>query len=267
MRMITALASPAASLATMIALWYLLIAAAHGNALVTKDPAAVIRYLFTGAGAGTHRGVLSHQLLTTLRDASLGYLTGTVVAVAVACLFVLLRSLEQTFMPIVMVMRTTPVVAMAPLLTLLFGNGLLTVTVITTMIVAFPSLVNLLFGLRSAEPEALDLMDSYGASPLMTLWKVRLPGALPAFFASARIAVPSAMIGALVSEWLATGQGMGYQMLISSTTFDYAGLWTSVVVLTVVAVAIYEVVGGVEGIVVRRIMPQEASEGSPSSVR
>jgi len=258
-RLLSGLGSALVSLATVVALWYLLIAAAHGNALVTKDPVDVFRYLFTGPDAGSHLHTIGAQLRVTLRDAAVGYLVGTAVAVVVACLFVLVRSVEQTFMPMIMVMRTTPVVAMAPLLTLLFGHGLLTVTVICTVIVFFPTLVNMTFGLRSAPPESLDLMDSYGAGRLMTLRKVRLPSALPAFFASAHIAVPSAMIGALVAEWLATGNGMGYQMLISTTTFDYAGLWTSVVVLTVVTVAIYSLVGIVESAVVGRVMPVQKS--------
>jgi ABC-type nitrate/sulfonate/bicarbonate transport system permease component len=258
---VTALTSPAASLLTMVALWYVLIAAAHGNALVTKDPLDVVRYLVGGPGAGAHRGTMGRTLLTTLAHAGLGYAAGTVLATAVACVFVLFRAVERTFMPLVMVIRTTPIVAMAPLLTLLFGRGLLAVTVITALIVAFPSLVNLLFGLRSAQPEALDLLEAYGASRLTTLRKVRLPGAVPAFFAAARIAVPGAIIGALVSEWLATGNGLGYQMLISTTTFDYAGLWTSVVVVTLVSIAVYELVGGVEAIVERRMTQAGAAVG------
>ncbi len=250
-----AVGSPLVSLATMIALWYVLIALANFNTLVTKNPFDVVQYLVTGSDAAANRLVIGRQLGTTLRDASFGYVTGTIVATAVACLFVMFRGLEQTLMPVVMVLRTAPIVAMTPLITLLFGNGLPTVFVIGTIIVFFPSLVNVVFGLRSAPPESIDLMVSYGASRWDVLRKVQLPSALPAFFASARIAVPSAIIGALVAEWLATGQGMGYQMLISSTTFDYAGLWTSVVVLTVVSIVIYGVVGIIESVVLGRFMP------------
>ena len=259
-RLGAAIASPVVSLATMIALWYVLIALANFNTLVTKNPFDVVQYLVTGADAAANRLVLGRQLVTTLRDASLGYVTGTIIATAVACLFVMFRGLEQTLMPVVMVLRTAPIVAMTPLITLLFGNGLPTVFVIGTIIVFFPSLVNVVFGLRSASPEAIDLMASYGASRWEVLRMVQLPSALPAFFASARIAVPSDIIGALVAEWLATGQGMGYQMLISSATFDYAGLWTSVVVLTVVSIVIYGFVGVIETLVLGRVMPTATSD-------
>lgn len=256
-----ALVSPLVSLATVLGLWYLLIAAAHGNALVTKDPPAVFRYLFTDPGAGSARSTILHQLLRTLRDAGLGYAAGTLVAAAVACLFVLFRPAEQTLMPVVLILRTAPIVAMAPLLTLLFGHGLLAVTVISSIVVFFPSLVNIIFGLRSATSETIELMNAYGASRLVTLWMVRIPSAAPAFFASARIAVPGAIVGALVAEWLATGQGMGYQMLISATTFDYGGLWASVVILTIVSVLLYALVGVVESTVVGRLLPTGDSRG------
>jgi len=255
-------ASPAVSLLTVLGLWYLLIAAAHGNELVSKNPLDVYRYLFVGSAAGSHLSLLGHQLLTTLRDAGLGYAAGMAVSVLVAAAFVLFPAVEQMFLPVVMVFRTAPIVAMTPLLTLVFGRGLVTVSVVSTIIVFFPTLVNVLFGLRSAAKESLDLMDAYGASRYRTLFSVQAPTAVPAFFVSARVAVPGAIIGALVAEWLATGQGMGYQMLISSTTFDYAGLWSAVVVLTVVSVLLYSAVGLVENAVVARFVPRRSEDAS-----
>lgn len=117
------------------------------------------------------------------------------------------------------------------------------------MVVFFPSLVNTVFGLRSAPPHAVDLCRAYGASTWTTLRTVSLPSALPAVFASARIAVPSAVIGALLAEWLATGRGLGYQMLQDTSAFGYDDLWASAVVLCLASVALYALVGVVEAAV------------------
>jgi ABC-type nitrate/sulfonate/bicarbonate transport system permease component len=252
------LLSVVASAVVIIALWYAFLKIFHLNPLVAKDPPAVWRYLFTDSDAGAQRKVIFDGLWHTLRDAALGYLAGTVAALVVAIAFVLYRSVERTLMPIAMLLRSVPIVGLTPLLTLVFGRGLFGVTVIAGIVVFFPSLVNLVFGLRSAPTAASDLCTAYGAGPFTTLRKVALPSALPSLFVSARISVPGAIIGALLAEWLATGQGLGYYMQQAQQTFDYGGVWASVVVITVASVALYAAVGFVEAVVLARYGPAPA---------
>jgi ABC-type nitrate/sulfonate/bicarbonate transport system permease component len=78
------------------------------------------------------------------------------------------------------------------------------------------------------------------------------PGSLPSLFASARVGVPSALIGAMLAEWLATGKGLGYAMLLDPNSFDYSALWASVAVLTFVSIVIYNAVAGLEAVVLAR---------------
>jgi ABC-type nitrate/sulfonate/bicarbonate transport system permease component len=237
------------------ALWYAFIKVFQLDPLVAKDPQAVYHYLFTQPASDENRKVIFDGLTHTLGDAAAGYVVGTLAAVIVAVLFVLYRPVEQSFLPLAMLLRSVPLVAMTPLITLIFGRGLLGVTVIAGIVVFFPSLVNLVFGLRSTPAAAADLVTAYGGSPLTVLRKVALPSALPALFVSARIAVPSATIGALLAEWLATGKGLGYYMQRAQQTFDYGGVWSSVIVITAVSVAIYAVVGIVETVVLARYGP------------
>ena len=157
-------------------------------------------------------------------------------AVLLANLFVLRRGVEQAVMPLAMTLRTTPLVAMAPLIALVFGRGLMAVTVIAGIVTFFPTLVNVTLALRAVPPESLDLMRAYGATSLTTLRKVQFPSALPALFASARIAAPLALVGALLAEWLATGKGLGYLMLTAIPSSQYAKMWAAVVVVTVTSV-------------------------------
>jgi ABC-type nitrate/sulfonate/bicarbonate transport system permease component len=247
--------SVVASAAVIVGLWYAFIAVFDLNPLVAKDPQAVWKYLFTADKAAESRRAILDGLWHTLGDAGVGYAAGTVAAIVVAVAFVLFRPVERALMPVAMMLRSVPLVAMIPLLTLIFGRGLTAVGVIAGIIVFFPSLVNLVFGLRSGPPAAADLVRAYGGGPATVLRKVALPSALPALFVSARIAVPGAVIGALLAEWLATGEGLGYYMQRAQQTFNYGGVWASVVVITVASIALYAVVGFIEAIVLARYGP------------
>jgi ABC-type nitrate/sulfonate/bicarbonate transport system permease component len=135
-------------------------------------------------------------------DAGVGLIVGTVIAVLAAIAMVSLPVIEQVVTPVAIVVRSIPIVAMTPLLALVFGRHLLGVTVIVSLVVFFPTLVNMVLGLRSAPAVASDVVNAAGGSALQTIRLVRLPYALPALFASARIAVPAALGGATLAEWL-----------------------------------------------------------------
>ncbi|GAA3108561.1 ABC transporter permease [Nonomuraea salmonea] len=168
----------------------------------------------------------------TVRDAAVGFVSGMVAATVVAVLFVLFRTVEQTFMPVAMLLRSVPLVVMTPLITLIFGRELLGVAVIGGIVVFFPALVNIAFGLRSASPQATDLIMAYGGTRMTVLRKVAVPTAMPSVFASARISVPASIIGALIAEWLATGEGIGAEILRAIGGFRYDEVWADIVVVT-----------------------------------
>jgi ABC-type nitrate/sulfonate/bicarbonate transport system permease component len=239
----------------LLAVWMGFIKAFAINPIVAKSPLDVLRYLVTGSDVGGHWSHIGTGLQQTGVDAGVGFVVGLAIAFAVAVLFVLSQTVEAAFLPIAMVIRSVPLVAMTPVITLVFGRGLLGTTVVSGIVVFFPSLVIMVFGLRSAPRQAADLCRAYGGSPLMTLRKVAVPSALPSIFASARIAVPGALIGALLAEWLATGKGLGAQMLTDGSTFGYDDLWASVVVITVLSVLIYAAVGVLETVVLSRFGP------------
>jgi ABC-type nitrate/sulfonate/bicarbonate transport system permease component len=150
---------------------------------------------------------------------------------------------------------------MVPVITLIFGRDVLAVSVIGAIVCFFPALINIMQGLRSASRSSLDLMSSYGAGKLTTLRKVLVPSAVPSIFASMRICVPAAIIGALLAEWLATGKGSGAEMLTVVNTFDYGELWSAVVLVTLVSIVIYSVVSAVEAGVLARYAPETAGRG------
>lgn len=241
------------SVAVMCGIWQGAITFLHLSSFVAKGPVEVYQYLVTTPGAGSNLSTLLSGLLTTLRDAALGYAAGTVVAVAVALGVVLREDVAQAFMPMAIALRSMPLVAMVPVITLVLGHGLVSVTVISGIVTFFPTLVNVIQGLRSAPPNTSDLFNAYGASELAFVRKARLPYALPAFFASARIAVPGSLVGAVLAEWLGTGQGLGFLMETSSSTANYSMLWSAVVAITIVAIIFYNSVNAIERPVVARL--------------
>jgi ABC-type nitrate/sulfonate/bicarbonate transport system permease component len=251
-RMLGKIGSWAISLAVVLGAWWLFLRIFHVDSFIGKTPVDVWRFLTTSETAAENRSTLYHASLTTLRDAMLGLAAGTCAALVCALVFNLRRSVEQTFMPVAMVLRSVPLVAMTPLIALIFGRGLLCVTVIAGIVTFFPTLVNVTLALRATPQASIDLCQAYGGSRSTTLRKVQLPSALPAVFASLRIAAPLALIGALLAEWLATGKGLGYLMLQSTTLSNYNMLWAATALVTAYSVLAYSIISAIERLVLAR---------------
>ncbi|MCW2809869.1 MAG: ABC-type nitrate/sulfonate/bicarbonate transport system, permease component [Friedmanniella sp.] len=239
------------ALAVLAVLWVVLLKAFDVSSFVGKTPADVFHYLFT---AKPPRGVrpasvtdaaarsqLLAAWLVTLVDAGIGFVTGLVVAMVIAASFILVKPFEFAFMPIAMLLRSVPLVAMAPVLLLIFGQGKLGVATIGAIVVLFPALVNIVLGLRSASPLALDLIRVNGGTTWTELVMVRLPAALPSVFASIRISVPGAIVGAMLAEWLAGFTGLGGILSMYKGRGNFGGVWAIVVVSVVTSIVGYAV--------------------------
>ena len=155
-------------------------------------------------------------------------------------------------MPTAIVLRSIPIVAMAPLITLVFGRGLLGVTVVVGLVTFFPTLVLLVAGLRSAPTRACEIVESFGGSAVTVARKVRIPYALPSLFAAARIAVPAGIGGATLVEWLSTGSGLGNLLVLSYSASRFNELWSASVVIVAISVMFYAAVGILEAVALRR---------------
>ncbi|HXX39264.1 MAG TPA: ABC transporter permease subunit [bacterium] len=250
----------ALAIGVILGLWMGFIAVFHLNPFFAKGPGAVVRDLSAGPQAPDERTALAQALAATLTDAAVGFVGGTIVAAAVALVFVVHPRVERAFMPVAIVLRSVPVIAMTPLLVLLFGRGLLGTTVITGIITFFPTLVNVMQGLRSASPQAVELLALYNAAPWTIVWKVRLPSALPSLFASARISALGSILGAIVAEWLATGRGLGYLMITARAQFQFTMLWAAGILVTMVSVIVYGLISWIETPVLLRYAPGQVRQ-------
>ena len=257
LRLLTGVGGAVLSVTVICGAWQLLVKGLDLDPFLTRGPLDVWHYL-TDPANGAERTLLWDASKITALDTVIGLVAGTVAALVTAVAFALWRGVEQTLLPIAMALRAVPLVAMTPLIALIFGRGLLAVTVIAGIVTFFPVLVNVSLALRAAPRSALDLMRAYGASPYATLWRVQLPGSLPALFAAIRVAAPLALVGALLSEWLATGKGLGYLMLAAVTTFELDRMWTGVTIVTVASIVLYTLVSTIEQLTLARYAPDRA---------
>lgn len=239
-------------LAVVVVLWVGALWAFDVSTYVGKGPLDVLDILVLDEDAPALRAEIAGLLGRTLLDAGIGFTAGMLVAVALSVVVVRFRAAESAVMPVALILQTVPLIALAPMLILLVGRGYAIVAVMSAVVVLFPALVNIVAGLRSVGPQMRDLVLVYGGTPMTVLTKVAFPSALPAFFASVRIAVPGSMTGALLAEWLATGKGIGYAVVSAAARSQIGKVWALVVVITLVSLLLYLLAQLVEAVVLNR---------------
>jgi ABC-type nitrate/sulfonate/bicarbonate transport system permease component len=248
------------TLVLVVLVWQAIIIVLDVSPFIAKGPLDVFTWLFTDAAAAENRALISGNLMITLGDSFVGFTAGLVVALLLAIAFTLSRGIEHALMPIAMLLRSVPLVALAPIIILIVGRGAAVAAVMGGIVVLFPALVNIVFGLRSASPIITDVITVYGGTPFTALRKVALPSSLGSFFAAVKISVPGAITGALLAEWLATGKGIGGAIVAAVAQSKNFEVWASVVVITAVTLLLYGIAQLVENLVLRR-MGMVASAG------
>lgn len=254
-----ALLTLAATIVLTLVLWTGSMSLLGLNPFFAKRPEDVLAFMVTGADAEAHRAAVLGALGTTLSVTIPGYFVGLAVGVVIAAVFELMPVVRRTMTPIAIALRSVPIIATAPLVILALGRGAAGLLTIVAIMTFFPTLVASAQGLRQTPGQVIDFFDSYAAGPVRKLFLARMPAMLPAFFAAARIAVPTAVLAATVAEWLATGTGIGNLMALTYSTSSYNVLWSCVVVLTIVSVAGYALVGAVERIVLAQVAPEQVN--------
>lgn len=236
---------PVAGVAGLIGLWAALVYVFKVPPFVAPSPQAVLATLVAKFP------ILMENLRPTAIEAISGFLIGNLTAIIIATAFVHKKALEQAFFPVVVLINTIPVVAKAPILVLLLGNGMEPKIAIAALICFFPTLVNMVRGLEAVNPQALELFRVLSASKSETFFKLRLPNAVPYLFSALKIAASTAVIGAIVGEWIGSTTGIGALIIQSTYNFDSAMLYATVLVGSAFSVAFFLVITLAERLVVR----------------
>lgn len=223
---------PAVALAAAVAAWEAWTRAARVPEYIVPAPSVVLQRLAGDMGYfALHGGI-------TLAEALGGFALGAAVAFAGATLMAHSRFWERSLLPLAILVKVTPIVAVAPLFAIWFGLGSLPKVLIAGLITFFPVLVNGMVGLRAVNPDALDFFSSLAASRADIYLKLRLPSSLPYLFAAFRIAIPLAVIGAVVGEFFSGNTGLGWVIITAHYNLDMPTLFAAVLVLAFFGVAL-----------------------------
>jgi putative riboflavin transport system permease protein len=187
-------------------------------------------------------GSLPYHTGITLIEIVLGLLTGVLFATVVGYLLAKSRSLEKVLSPYLVASQAIPVVAIAPLLVIWLGEGILSKVVICALIVFFPVLVNTIVGVRAVPTALYDLMNSLHATRAQILWKVEVPASLPVFLGGLRIGATLSVIGAIVGELVDAEEGLGFLLQLGDFQYDTPMVFVAVFPLIVLALMLYGIV-------------------------
>ncbi len=236
---------PALGIVGLLVLWWAVVTIFQVKPFIAPSPIAVLQTLYL------KRDVLLANLVPTAGEALGGLLIGNLAAIGVATLFVHSRRLQEIFFPVVVMFNSIPVVAKAPILVLMMGNGVEPKIAIAALVCFFPTLVNSVRGLEAVNPQAMELMRVLSASKSEIFFKLRVYSALPYLFSALRISASMAVIGAVVGEWIGATQGIGAMIIQATYNFDSALLYAAITMSACLSGCFFLAVVALERVVIR----------------
>jgi NitT/TauT family transport system permease protein len=234
-----AVGSVVASFAVFVVVWKLVVLVGGYPPFILPSP-EVVGQRFVRAWAD---GIIEPHALATLVEIGLGFTVGAGTGLLVG--YALARSalVERIISPYVVAAQATPILALAPLLALWFGPGLISKVVICGLIVFFPIAVSTMVGVRSIDRGLLELARSFRATRRQVLTTLEIPGALPSIFGGMRVGVTLAVVGAIVGEWAGADRGLGVLVnLARGSLFDIPLMFATLATIAMVGIALYLVV-------------------------
>jgi NitT/TauT family transport system permease protein len=201
------------------------------------------------------------QMMHTLWETILGFGMAVVLGILLAIGIVYSRFLERTLYMLLVGMNAIPKIALAPLFIVWLGMDLAPKVAIAMLVALFPIVIDTVLGFRSVEPDMLDLAKACRGSRNQVLFKIRFPNALPSMFAGLKVGISFAFIGAIVGEFVAAQQGLGYVIVSSQANFDTPRMFVAITLLAVIGTGLFYVVEFVES----RIIPWHVSHRTKGS--
>ncbi|MBC8331735.1 MAG: ABC transporter permease [Anaerolineae bacterium] len=230
------------SLLGMLLLWQLIVWTADLPAFVLPSPGNVARRFMQILEDGS----LLRHLGVTLFEVLLGLSLGLILATLTGYLLAKSRPVERFLAPYIVASQSVPMVAVAPLLVIWLGPGLLSKVLIAALIVFFPVLINTIVGVRAVPEDLYALMRSLQATRWQILRHLEVPAAMPVFLGGLRVGATLAVIGAVVGEFVGADRGLGFLINVGRGMYDTALVFVAVFVLVALALALYGLVVALE---------------------
>lgn len=240
---ISRVGAPALFSLLILTAWELGVRVSGISRVLLPSPSAIVLAL------SQRWALFAEHAWVTLIEILLGFALGSAVGLLLGILFGYSRVLERAIYPWLVASQMVPIVAVAPILVLWFGFTLTPKVLVVALISFFPVAVNTIDGLRSVDPEMVDLMRTMGATRAQIIRHVRIPSALPAVFSGLKVAMALSVVGAIFGEWVGSSEGLGYLMLAFNNQLATADLFAAILVLSLMGIALFFLVGSVQRLV------------------
>jgi NitT/TauT family transport system permease protein len=248
---------PLASLVVVFALWQVVTELKWVPRFLLPRPSDIVMAIVEDLPFFANHA--AHTLEATLA----GFALAVVLGVALSMMIVQFKVVEETVYPLLVSFNSIPKVAIAPLFIVWMGTGIEPKIAIAAMIAIFAIVIDTVHGLRSVDPEMIDLGRSVRGSRMAILWRIRFPHALPSLFAGMKVAISLALIGAIVGEFVAAKKGLGYVILMAQGQFDVVRMFAALLALSVLGLLLFYLVGAAERVFLPwQVARQKSGAGS-----
>ena len=237
--------APIILIAAILLTWEISVRITNAPKWLVPAPSDVLRALVED------RDILLPNALVTFSEVLIGFACAVGAGVGLGIAVFRSPTLDRAIYPIIIASQTVPIPALAPLLLVWFGYGLLPKVLVTALVGFFPIVVNTVEGLRSTDPDVVNLLRSFGASPGKVFRLAEFPSSLPSIFAGAKIAVAICVIGAVFGELVGAKAGLGYLMTRAIAQFETPRLVAAIVLLSIMGTGLFGTIGLIE----RAVLP------------
>ena len=227
---------PAAALFVFIIVWEAVVWLKDVPEYLLPAPSVIFAEFFRSFD------LLMYHAGATALEAAAGFLIGVALSVVFAVAMSMVLPLKRMFYPFMIISQTVPLVVIAPLLAIWFGFGFLPKIIMSVVVVFFPVTLSLTEGLATCDGDLVDMMQAMKATRWQTYRIVRIPNAMPAFFAGMKIAAAYCVMGAVISEWTGASRGLGIYLSRAMSAFETAALFANIVVIVILSLILFKIV-------------------------
>jgi len=236
---------PIAILIAIIFLWELIVDIKNIKPYILPAPSAIINEFINSFS------VLMKHTATTFFETILGFVIGTIVAILLSLLLDKFLTFKSVVYPYLVISQTIPLVALAPILAIWFGFGLLPKVLLAVLVVFFPITLSLTEGLSTYNRELYEMMIQMGANKKQIFLKLKLPSASTYFFSGLKIAAAYCVMGAVISEWVGAKQGLGIYLTRAMSSFKTAALFADILIIVLISIFLFKLIEYIERRVIR----------------
>lgn len=246
---------PSAVMVGALLAWEVAVRGLGVRSIILPPPSEILYVM------GTRYELLLTHLWPSLYMTILGFLLSVIGGIFVAILITYSRIIRLGLYPVIVVSQVIPKISIAPLFIVWFGAGTLSSLMLAFLIAFFPMTINAAMGFESVDEDIHKMARTFMGSPWQIFWKVRLPNALPYIFGGMKISITLAVIGVIVSEFVASQEGIGYLIKLSSGLLDTPLMMAAITVLSLAGLALYAIIAEAERRAIYWQPPAEVSTG------